>query len=295
VGLPAPLTLRRAPGTLAEVPAPSGSTRATLIDPDRQAAFERDGFVVVDLLDADGVAALQARYDDLDHRHTRDSPFAEGFHTTLYDPRPEYRKAVAAAFEDVLGPALAAVLDRHRLFFTNFTVKLPHAAEVPQHLDWSFVDERRYRSATVWCPLVATDRANGSLGVVVGSHRRVDFVRAVNDRAFDHYQAIAAGCPEHRVVPLDLGQALVMDNRVVHFSPPNVTDALRVVAACIVAPEEADLFHWWYDPDGRLQRLELDPAFYHSYLVGQPPTEADGVRSVTAERTDVLSPAGEPS
>lgn len=273
---------------------PRTVARATLLDPDLQHAFERDGFVVVDLLDQRGVTEFRRRYDALDHHQTRDSPFAEGFHTTLYDPRPTYRRAVSAVFEDVLGPTLATVLDRHRLFFTNFTVKLPHGAEVPHHLDWTFVDEHRYRSATLWCPLVATDQVNGSLGVVVGSHDKVDFVRSVNDRAFDHYEAIADALPDHRVVPLAAGQALIMDSRVVHFSPPNATESTRVVAACIVAPIEADLHHYWVDPIGRLLQFELDPSFFHSYVVGGPPAETDGVLGVRTMDTEPVSSTADP-
>jgi len=261
---------------------PGSATRATFLDAGRQAEFERNGFVVTDLLDARALARLRDGYRALDHRHSRDSPFAEGFHTTLYDTRPSYRRAVADLFAEILDSALDQVLDRHRSFFANFAVKLPAGGAVPDHLDWSFVDETRFRSATVWCPLEPTDAENGALGVMVGSQHRVDFIRAVNDRDFEQYGELAASTGRRKVVPLAAGRAIVMDNRVVHFSPPNRLDSPRVVAACVVAPVEAALHHYWIDPDDQMLCFELDPAFYHSYVVGRPPADAEGVLGVHA-------------
>jgi hypothetical protein len=258
------------------------AVQPTFLDRSLQADFERDGVVVVDLLEPPAVEDLWARYRALDHRHTRDSPFAEGFHTTPYDPRPTYRRAVGSAITAVLAPALARFLTGHQLFFENFAVKLPGAAEVPQHLDWSFVDETRFRSATVWCPLEDTDEENGALGVAIGSHRQVDFIRSVNRRELERYEAIAADCPEHRVIALRPGQAIVMDNRVVHFSPPNARPSPRVVAAGIVAPREADLLHHWHDAEGRVRCYVVDRSFFHHYRVGEPPVWTHGVQT---ERT----------
>lgn len=76
------------------------------------------------------------------------------------------------------------------------------------------------------------------------------------------------------------GQAVVMDNRVVHFSLPNETDDVRVAVGCVVGPVEAELHHYWLDTDAdRLLRFELDRSFYLGYSIGQP-NGADGVLRV---------------
>jgi hypothetical protein len=259
--------------------------RSTFRDPELQAHYERDGFVVVDLLTDDEVAAMNAAYGALDHRVPEAAPFAEGFHTSLYDPRVEYRRSVLDAFEEHVGPGLRRVLDDHRIFFANYTVKMPGGGPVPLHSDWTFLDEDRFSSATVWCPLVDTTERNGALGVVVGSHRRIDFLRIVNVGSFDRSQAAVADIEDRRVVPMRAGQAIVMDNRVVHFSPPNDSEGVRVAAACVVGPAEADLHHYWVDPEQNLVRFTLHPEFFLSYVIGQPPTDADGVIDM-----DVLVP-----
>jgi hypothetical protein len=87
------------------------------------------------------------------------------------------------------------------------------------------------------------------------------------------------------VIPLRAGQAVVMDSRVVHFSAPNTSAHERVVAAFVVAPEEAELVHWWAEDDA-LVRHEVSADFYVAYQVGTPPDEVPGVRS-SERRTGV--------
>jgi len=251
--------------------------RRTFLDADRQASFEADGYVVVDLLDAEALDALRAGYTSLDHRQHRDSPFAEGFHTTVYDPRTDYRRNVRDLIGHVVGPSLDRLLDGHQVVFANFAVKLPHAAAVPHHLDWTFVDEDRFSSATVWCPLLDTSLRAGALGAVAGTHERVDFVRPVNHRDYERHAALLDAAEAEVLIPVAAGQAIVMDSRVVHWSSPNDAPQDRVVAAFVVAPSEAELVHWWVGPDGVPVRYQVESDFYLSYVIGESPAAAWGL------------------
>lgn len=260
-------------------PAPVVEREPTFTDPGLEAAFRADGVVVVDLLDAPGVAATRDRFAELEHELHGDSPFAQGFHTTLYDGRADYRLAVRQVIEGALRPRLDALLVDHQVLFANFVTKLAGGEAVPHHLDWTFVDEDRFASVTVWCPLEDTDAHNGTLGVVVRSHDAVDFIRPVNRRDYEMHAAVSDGVEE--LYPLQAGQALVMDNRMVHFSPPNRSDATRVVAACVVAPRQAPIVHHWVDDEEQLFRLELERDFFLSYDIGSDPREVTGVRQLT--------------
>jgi hypothetical protein len=248
-----------------------------LHDDEHQRSFERTGYAIVDLLGPDEVAELQRRYDLLEHRHQTTSPWVDGFETTLYDDRPDHRAQVLRDVEDVMGPALERALVDHRIMFANHVVKLPGSAAVPPHADWTFLDEDRFSSATVWVPLVDTslELRNGALGVSVGSQDRIDFVRIANVASYDRCVDAVADLP--RSTPaLRAGQAIVMDNRVVHFSAPNETATTRVAVGCVVGPVEAELRHYWLDADDSLIRFTVDPRFYLGYEIGQP-VGTDGV------------------
>lgn len=266
---------------------PAPERRRTLLDADQQAAFERDGFVVVDVIDAATVGELHRRYEALEHHRHTEYPWVDGFETTMHDPRYEARAQVLRDAEEVLQPAIDAVLDRYRIMFANYVVKRPHGDAVPIHADWTFLDESAFSSVTVRFPFedCSVELANGPLGMVAGSHRRVDFVRVANIPTFERCEELSADL-DHVVPSLTAGQAIVMDNRVVHFSPPNHTDRTRVALGLVMGPVEAPMHHHWQHEDGRVLRFEVDPEFYLDYAIGQP----EGTRGI-ARVTEVPADA----
>lgn len=237
--------------------------------------FREHGYLVVDLLDPAACADLRTAYDDLEHGEQWDGEFARGFHTTMYDARVEYRRRVFTLIGDALSPALEPLLDDHRICLANFTVKLPGGEPVPGHLDWSFVDETRASSATVWCALEDVTVEQGALTMLHGSHRNVDFIRPVNVRDYDRHTSVTTG--DQVAVPVRAGQAVIMDNRMVHGSVRNDSDRTRVAASVVVAPRATPLHHYWIDDDGELVRFVIDPEFFLDYEIGKDPTASMGV------------------
>lgn len=271
----------------AAAPPPGGpERRRTFLDPAAQAEFEERGFVVVDLLDQPGVDRIRRRFDELDHVWQEAYDWVDGFDTSIYDDRAEYRARVLEAIEAEVAPAMAAVLDDHRIMFANFVVKHPGSNAVPPHVDWTFVDEDRFSSVTIWCPLVDTTAENGTLGLVAGSHRRIDFLRAANIPSFERCEDAVADIEDRPLIPLRAGQAIILDNRAVHFSPPNTSPDLRVAIGCVAGPTEAPLRHYWQDEDERLLEFELERSFYLSYVIGRPPADAGGVLDVRVATVD---------
>jgi len=239
--------------------------------------FREQGYLVVDLLDPVACAELRTAYDDLDHGDQWASEFAPGFHTTMYDPRLEYRRQVHSLIDRAMSSTLRTLLVDHRICLANFTVKLPGGEPVPGHLDWNFVDEAVASSATVWCALEDVAEEQGALTVIPGSHRHVDFIRPVNVRDYDRHTSVAGG--DQVPVPVRAGQAIVLDNRTVHGSAANRSDRTRVAAAAVVAPRSVPLQHYWIDDDDELVRLVVEPEFFLYYQIGQDPTATNGVLS----------------
>ena len=244
--------------------------------------FREHGYLVVDLLDPAACADLRTAYDDLEHGEQWNGEFARGFHTTMYDARVEYRRQVFSLIDGALSPALDPLLEDHRLCLANFTVKLPGGEPVPGHLDWNFVDEARASSATVWCALEDVTVEQGALTMLHGSHRNVDFIRPVNVRDYDRHTSVARG--DQVAVPVRAGQAVIMDNRMVHGSLPNSSDRTRVAASAVVAPRVTPLHHYWIDDDGELVRFVIDPEFFLDYEIGKDPTSSKSVLSRSVER-----------
>lgn len=233
------------------------SVRRTFVDDDREAAFTRDGFVVFPLLDGDEVAGLRAACLEL-------HPTGEGFVTDVEQDDAELRRRVDDLLHPVWDRHLADVLVDHRAFMASFLVKWPGPdSDLYLHRDTTYVDEDRFRSLAFWVALDDADEGldNGPLLVLPGSHLIADEYRGTNV------------VPSHRAeddalrramvsVPVRAGDAVVMDNRLLHGSGPNRSDHPRVAAAGAVIPAEADLIHAVALGEGLVGLQRVDDAFF---------------------------------
>lgn len=250
--------------------------RQVLQDPVLDTILAEQGWVQVDLLDGEGVARLRAAYDALPHRISEGRSFARGFHATMIDDRADYRQASDAAIRAVLDEPVAALLDRMTWAFSNWVTKEPGAEAAPLHVDWTFVDEDRHRSVSIWMPLVDTDEDTGCLGVVDASHLAVDFVRADTSPTYAETDDWGRSLPGARTVPLRAGQAVVFDHRLVHFSQPHGGPERRVAVTCEFVPDEAELLHFESLGGDRFRRHVVSPEFFVTYAAGGDPRSVPG-------------------
>lgn len=260
---------------------PSGSTRPVLRDLGLETELTEKGWTVVHLLDPTEVAELVAWFDGADHELVLDRSFASGFHATIMDGREQYRQAAHDAIVGVVQPHVDSLFEEMRTTLTNWLYKAPGSAAVPRHVDWSFVDEDRHRSVSVWVPLVDTDEDHGCIGVVTGSHRQVEFVRASTRPTYQETEAFGASLPGHELVPLLAGHAVIFDHRLVHFSAPHCGDEPRLAVTWELVPREADLVHFEQLGPGRFLRHVVEPSFFISYTAGDDPTTVPGHLSVS--------------
>jgi len=166
---------------------------------------------------------------------------------------------------------VARYFEGHRIFTASFVTKAkdPMGA-VPPHQDWTFVDESRFWSATIWCPLVDVDVDNGALGLVKGSQRLYDHVRPSPSPQYSppFKEQLLQIFPYLNVLALAAGQAVVFDNRTLHGSPPNTAKETRAAFGIGITQEEARLRHYYLLP-GRERALvegyEVEPEFFFRY------------------------------
>jgi beta-hydroxylase len=245
--------------------------RRTFLDEGRERRLERDGYVVLDGLDAAEVATLREGFFAL-------WPEGEGFHTDLERADAATRASVDALVGPVWDRHLPAVLDDHRVFMSSFLVKWPGPGnDLYVHQDTTYVDEGRYRSVSFWVALddMSPEIGNGPLEVAPGSHRWADEYRGSNVVPWHrrHEERVRAALV---TVPVRAGQVVVMDNRLIHASPANTTDRPRVAVAAAAVPREADLLHAVALGDDRVGLVRVDDGFYAAStpqgLMADPPS-----------------------
>lgn len=215
----------------------AGST--TFCDPVVQHRFDSDGYTSLPMLDSDEVERVRAGYH-------RIAP-ADDHGLTIDYARPD--RSVMTAVWELVAPILEPRVERtfigHRLVFASFVTKHPGPSSAMfLHEDRTFVDERRFRAATLWIPLVDVGPGipNGGLQVVPRSHRlhsspsgtgTPELFRPYESELRRHLCTIS--CPA--------GSAICYDTRLLHASEPNHSDVPRVALVGAIVPGEADVVH----------------------------------------------------
>lgn len=243
---------------------------------EQQEHLDEHGWVQVDLLSSADSESLLERYRQLDHVITVDRSFARGFHATIIDDRRTYRRACHELIAEVMAEPLERLFGDVVLTLTNFLHKEPGAEAVPDHVDWTFVDESAHRSISVWSPLCDTDEESGCLGVLDRSHRRVDFIRAAANPTYEETVGFGATLPGRRLIPLRAGEGIVFDHRLVHFSAPHRGTEPRVAITCELVPVGTELLHFEQLEIGLFRRHVVSPRFFITYAAGQDPRTVEG-------------------
>lgn len=236
--------------------------RTTFLDPELDAALDRDGYVVVPLIDEHGVERLLKAYSELGVAPgDPQRACVDTFH--CFDA--EYKQAVHEEVESVIGPAVQEIFDRYKSLSFCYIQKWPgERSAFGLHQDISVVDETQYRSVEVWCALHDTDEVNGQLWVVPGSHRwNPEYVRGIHNFPPAYRNLEERILRRHSIpVPVKAGEAVIFCHSLVHFSYQNRSDSYRLVAATDMIPVEARHLHWVANERGTIDEFEIDESFW---------------------------------
>lgn len=130
-----------------------------------------------------------------------------------------------------------------------FFVKLPNSSsEVAIHQDAVIVDEQKRASFHCWIPLQKSDVDNGGLQVIPGSHKLVNPHRAFSvPWVFSEYTQVLVDYL--MPVKMELGDILIYDRALIHYSPPNLSHDWRVAMTYTVAERPLQFVHLLLDSE----------------------------------------------
>ncbi|WP_298539766.1 phytanoyl-CoA dioxygenase family protein [uncultured Aquimarina sp.] len=240
------------------------NTRVLFKDDILNKSFLKNGFVVVDFLNASEIEELINSYRTL-HGDLGEAAFA----STIMSKNPEYRFAVSSIINTIFRRAIQELFIDVKFFWGNFNIKYPNKKNgvVPLHQDPSFLDERNFNPLGIWVPLVDTNQENGALQVIPGSHTILDSPRC-GGQLFP-YSSIQDSLLERFGKPLFMkaGQAYIGNPALFHASPSNESLHPRIVAACLAGPVESELRYHHYKVTEEKEVAEMfkvDDSYYLS-------------------------------
>lgn len=244
--------------------------------------FQKNGYTKISFLNDNEIALLkQAYFDSLPNsKGAVDAEIKDQitYDFTFIDKNIAYKEEVFELITNVFNKQVAAYLNNYKPIIANFIRKKSDGGEVPLHQNWAFVDETKCTSVSIWCPLVDSNEANGTLQIVPGSHKRYGQVRGpMIPWELDN---IKQDIITNDLVPMNIkaGEAIVLDDSVVHYSNINQTDGLRLAIQLILIPEEFASIHYHLNPQKnktKVQVLEVDKNFYMQF---NPWKEAENIK-----------------
>jgi ectoine hydroxylase-related dioxygenase (phytanoyl-CoA dioxygenase family) len=264
--------------------------RRVMNDEQLEARFQRDGYVEIPFISKEEVNALiQKFYDTLPQsggQITAGETGVEGagfitYDFTFIDKNIEYKKEVFKIITEYFKPHVARWLADYKPIIANYIRKKTDTGEVPLHQNWAFADEKEVCTVSIWCPLVDSFEENGTLQLVPGSHKRFGEVRG--PMIPWELENIKSEIISDYLLPMNLkaGNAIVLDDSIVHYSAINKTNDLRLAIQLILIPGEVPSIHYHMNPAQSMEEvnvLEVDSDFYMQFNPWKQPEGAKIVR-----------------
>ena len=241
-------------------------TAVVFNDPDIQARFDRDGYVVFDFIGPEQAALIAEKF------YQMHQVIPGGFYSTASNPEDSFKQSISNHAGQLISPAMDKTFHDFKKLGITFLCKAPgEEGKVPVHRDWMVVDESKYFSGTIWVPLSDVTEANGALRVLPGSHK------FFNDLRSSSLQAAYKGYEDEIwdqmiTVPMKAGQAFLLNHAVIHASSANVTDKERLILVCGIIPAAAKLSYYHGTDKGTVEKFDMpdDMFMQHSDIGGRP-------------------------
>jgi ectoine hydroxylase-related dioxygenase (phytanoyl-CoA dioxygenase family) len=250
----------------------------TFTNVELQSVFSEKGYVILPHLlsknDLDILTMASKRFEN---------EMKEPFHTSHFSSDIHYKASTQTTIVETVFPKIKHYLNDYIPVFANFMVKKANGNNFLQmHADWTYVDEDKYRSISVWIPFVDTNKRNGCLGVIEGSHKFMNKIRGPRIQQ-NNYERDRIWVKKYgKLLPVNAGDAIVFDHALLHFSPQNETNQFRPALNLSLTPRSADLIHFCV-PEGAVEIEKYgvkDLAFFLHYDNWQRPRLGKAIETI---------------
>ncbi len=233
--------------------------RTAFFEKEREDSIAHDGCVVVDFLDSGELLKVRQGIGKLGFGVENETKLR----ISITQDGVEKRNEIFEELSPVLQSAADKFLQNYKLIRIAIFDKLPGGDGVRIHQHANLVDESKYRSLATWLPLTETTVEMGTLYVVKGSHEFSNHVRSYDDyyRAFN---GVSRSLIKRYSTPflLKRGQAIIFDDRLIHWSPPNKSSEIRTAIQLELVPEEAELAIYYRTNEHELLKYAIDRKTY---------------------------------
>lgn len=239
--------------------------RPVFFDLQNNLLLQKQGFVVIPLLDEKEIDLLLNEHKKIEPQKT------EAFYTSIWHNDENYREKVNDLISSIIPRKLSNILIDYKPVFANFMIKKAQVKSfLDFHQDWTFVDESKYVALNVWIPLIDTNKNNGALQVVKGSHHFNIPYRGRNiEGPYWHLSKyIRMFFAKLLVVPK--GHAVIFDEKLIHGSFDNLSQNDRIAVSNVMIPQESQMLHFFKtEPGDTIQKIQVERDFFTRYALNE--------------------------
>lgn len=227
-----------------------------------QTLFDKQGFIVLPFLTADEVAELDQLFDEL-HPNLNSGGFFSGSYSSDID----YKKKASDEIVKKFSRAYSELFIDYTPFGGAFLYKVPGVnSELAAHQDWTIVDEIKNVALNCWVPLCDVTKQNGALSILPGSH--YDNFNVIRAPTLPFFFSGNDDLVLQQLVPMEVkaGTAVILNQSVIHYSPPNNSNAIRKAITAGVKSAGAQMYFHYRVPDkDELEVFEMNDDFLISF------------------------------
>lgn len=210
-------------------------------DAQLQEEFEKNGYVIVDFYNEEEIQSATDLYYKI---HPKDE---KGFYPATYSFDKKFRDEMDKGLKEIDSRSIENYLMDTKVVCASYIVKTPGPdSGMSIHQDMSLVDESKYTGINIWVPLVDLSVKNGALFILPGSHRIFPTYRGSSIREF--FSDVMDDMLDYlHPVLVKAGQAVIFDQSIIHYSPPNFSDEIRIVTNTYFCHKDTEFRTYFWD------------------------------------------------
>lgn len=227
-----------------------------------QKQIEKDGYVVVPFYTEEEVKRLHNIFYSL-HEDNE----IKGFFSTTFSLNKNYREGANEAILEIGKPPIDNLFTDYKIWSGSFLVKAnDENSALSVHQDMTLMDESKFTGLNIWCPLIDLNENNGPLMVLPGSHRITPTLRGSTiPGIYENTHELILEMMQTLYVKK--GQAVIFDQSIIHASPPNRSNELRIVTNTFITHKDAKIMTCYFDQQrNEIEIFEQKDDFMTNYI-----------------------------
>jgi ectoine hydroxylase-related dioxygenase (phytanoyl-CoA dioxygenase family) len=247
-----------------------------------QNEFDENGFVKFRLFNEAQMKRIHQFYIDTQTEHETIAE-TKKFHATNETSNAELIAKSDQFIKSVMLEEIDKYFFNYKIIAANYLIKQSdQASELGPHQDLRFVDEQAFYSFNIWVATEATNKQNGCLRFVKGSHLWCETVRALPSYPWKYRNVYNELADYFTDIETEVGDCVILNHACIHSSYPNLSNKIRVAAIMAMIPDAADIRHYFLpngNPENEVEEYTMTLQDFITLKVGHRPESAPLVRT----------------